>query len=143
MRAAKQIGRTTTVVNLRDEPCDVYIGRAGQGQDGYFGNPIRLVNYYNQAERERVLTEYANYFNYRVDVDAEFASRVLNLRDKRLGCFCKPLRCHGDVMAAWIDSAICTVGSGLGACDAPATTAIKLETGRVMLLCQVCARDYL
>lgn len=32
----------TRVVNIRKESCDVYIGRAGQGKDGYFGNPFRL-----------------------------------------------------------------------------------------------------
>ena len=30
------------MVNIRKESCDVYIGRAGQGKDGYFGNPFRL-----------------------------------------------------------------------------------------------------
>lgn len=134
---------TTTVVNLRAEPYDVYIGRAGQGQDGYFGNPIRLANYYNQTERERVLGQYAEYFNRRVDADVEFARRVLALRGKRLGCFCKPMRCHGDVMAAWIDSAICAEG-----CGNPATVVIDTETAypnpaKVILLCQECIRGSL
>lgn len=35
------MGRTR-VVNIRKETCDVYIGRAGYGKDGYFGNPFRL-----------------------------------------------------------------------------------------------------
>ena len=29
-----------TVVNLRSSAFDVYIGRAGHGQDGRFGNPF-------------------------------------------------------------------------------------------------------
>ena len=32
----------TTVVNLFKNKYDVYIGRAGKGQDGYFGNPFPL-----------------------------------------------------------------------------------------------------
>ena len=32
----------TRVVNIREEDYDVYIGRAGRGMDGYFGNPFRL-----------------------------------------------------------------------------------------------------
>ncbi len=32
----------TRVVNIRKKAYDVYIGRAGKGQDGYFGNPFRL-----------------------------------------------------------------------------------------------------
>ena len=35
------MGRTR-VVNIRKETCNVYIGRAGYGKDGYFGNPFRL-----------------------------------------------------------------------------------------------------
>ena len=36
----------TRVVNIRKEAYDVYIGRAGKGQDGYFGNPFRLCLLY-------------------------------------------------------------------------------------------------
>ena len=32
----------TRVVNIKEEKYDVYIGRAGRGQDGYFGNPFVL-----------------------------------------------------------------------------------------------------
>jgi hypothetical protein len=31
----------TVVVNIH-KPFDVYIGRTGRGQDGYFGNPFRM-----------------------------------------------------------------------------------------------------
>ena len=38
----KEKGNTmqTVVVNIYKEQFDVYIGRAGRGQDGYFGNPF-------------------------------------------------------------------------------------------------------
>jgi len=32
----------TVVVNINKEPFDIYIGRAGRGEDGYFGNPFRI-----------------------------------------------------------------------------------------------------
>ena len=32
----------TVVVNIHKEPFDVYIGRTGRGQDGYFGKPFRM-----------------------------------------------------------------------------------------------------
>jgi hypothetical protein len=47
----------------------------GRGEDGYFGNPFRMGQ------------------------DSEFKHRVLALKGKRLGCFCKPKACHGDVIA--------------------------------------------
>lgn len=44
------MGRTR-VVNIRKETCDVYIGRAGYGKDGYFGNPFRLEATWQKAVR--------------------------------------------------------------------------------------------
>ena len=35
--------KQTEVVNIRHAACDVYIGRAGHGEDGYFGHPFRLL----------------------------------------------------------------------------------------------------
>lgn len=91
----------TTVVNLHREPYDVYIGRAGHGHDGYFGNPFRICP---AVPRDKVLARFHAYFLERLAEDPEFRRRVLELRGKRLGCFCKPLACHGDVIAAWLDS---------------------------------------
>ena len=40
---------TTTVVNLRREAYDVYIGRPGKGLSGPFGNPYRVEEWGNRA----------------------------------------------------------------------------------------------
>ena len=73
----------TRVVNLRrGHQYDVYIGRAGNGQDGYFGNPFPLAPDY---DRERVVSLYRDYFAKRILTDAEFKSRVERLRGKALG----------------------------------------------------------
>jgi hypothetical protein len=98
----------TRVVNLRREPYDVYIGRAGHGMDGYFGNPHK-VGYCDQMTchcnhtREEALAEYRKTFYYRIENDPQFFVRILELRDKVLGCFCKPLTCHGDVIKEFLD----------------------------------------
>ena len=46
LSAAKREKRETTmqtvVVNINKEQFDIYIGRAGRGEDGYFGNPFRI-----------------------------------------------------------------------------------------------------
>lgn len=91
----------TTVVNIRRESCDQYIGRAGHGEDGYFGNPFRLDS---EDDRRECVLRYARWFRLRVERDAAFRRRVLALRGKRLGCFCKPRLCHGDVIARWVDA---------------------------------------
>lgn len=91
------------VVNLRSARYDVYIGRAGHGHDGYFGNPIRLSSrcqecglvHHTAAE---VLPCYEVYARRRLKRDTVFRSRVAELRGKVLGCFCRPGPCHGDVL---------------------------------------------
>lgn len=91
----------TQVIHVKDsKPGDVYIGRAGKGQDGYFGNPYRLTD---ESRRAEVIAKYAQHFQERLR-DPEFKRRVLELKGKRLVCFCAPKPCHGDVIAAWLNS---------------------------------------
>jgi hypothetical protein len=87
----------TRVANLRVEPYDVYIGRAGKGQDGYFGNPYTL-----REHGQKALELYRSYFEARLS-DPAFRARVEGLRGKVLGCFCKPGPCHGDIIAAYLN----------------------------------------
>jgi len=87
----------TRVVNLHHQRYDVYIGRAGRGEDGYFGNPVPV-----RTDRARAIEEYEAYFLARITTDATFRERVLALRGLTLGCFCKPHACHGDVIARWL-----------------------------------------
>lgn len=90
----------TTVVNLYREPYDVYIGRPGKGQDGYFGNPFPPGK---DMAREDSIDTFRAYFLERLKSDAEFSAQVETLRGKRLGCFCKPKACHGDVIVAYLE----------------------------------------
>jgi Domain of unknown function (DUF4326) len=102
-RHQKDKGRTTmqtVVVNIYKEQFDAYIGRAGQGEDGYFGNPFRMAN---EISREDTVEKFQRYFTARIEKDVEFRRRVLALKGKRLGCFCKPQACHGDVIADWLN----------------------------------------
>lgn len=74
---------------------DVYIGRAGKGQSGYFGNPFVL----NAGEtRGSTIERYEKYARERIKTDTEFRTNVRKLYGKRLFCFCKPHACHGDVL---------------------------------------------
>ena len=41
---------------------------------------------------------------YFVDENPEFRKSVMLLKGKRLGCYCKPKECHGDVIKEWIKS---------------------------------------
>lgn len=98
----------TVLANIKFcEPYDVYIGRPGHGLDGYFGNPAEKNAKCPQCgekhtTREACIECYKSYFTHRVSADAEFKRRVLALRGKRLGCFCTPAPCHGEVILNWL-----------------------------------------
>ncbi len=93
--------QATRVVNIRKEDYDLYIGRAGKGEDGYFGNPIKLEP---GEGRGATLERYKEFFYNRLQSDPEFKERVENLKGLTLGCFCKPNPCHGDIIKEYLDS---------------------------------------
>lgn len=93
--------KETRVVNINKESYDIYIGRAGRGQDGYFGNPVRLEN---GAPKGSTLENYKSYFMNRLENDPQFKQKVHALKGKVLGCFCKPGPCHGDIIKAYLDT---------------------------------------
>lgn len=82
----------TRVVNLKKEKYDVYCGRGSK-----WGNPF-VMNNYSQAERDRVCDEYEKWF-----WTTDLPNQIHELKDKVLGCFCKPLRCHCDFLAREAD----------------------------------------
>ena len=85
----------TTVVNLRYSRFDQYIGRGSP-----FGNPYPITA---EEGRDEVIRKFEVDFRARLERDPEFLREVLALRGKVLGCHCKPLRCHGDIIAAFLN----------------------------------------
>lgn len=84
----------TKVVNIKNgDEFDVYIGRKGHGQTGYFGNP------FNEGSRSKRIQQFKEYAIDRINTDPEYKEKIKELYGKRLGCFCHPLPCHGDVLA--------------------------------------------
>ncbi len=81
----------TRVVNVKHEDCDVYIGRAMPGRPGsLFANRYRIGP---DGTRAEVLAK------HREDAlnNPELLAQLESLRGKRLGCWCKPQDCHGDL----------------------------------------------
>lgn len=99
----------TEVLNIRhlkNKPY-VYIGRgAGAchmnntpvGVKGWLGNPYVI------HEREINIAMFKADFLKRIAEDEVFREHVLKLRGETLGCFCRPQRCHGDVIAEFLDA---------------------------------------
>lgn len=93
------------IINIRTNPNVVYtyIGRAGHGLDGYFGNPVvpgircpqcRLVH----GAPGSTIACFELYARARLAADPVYAARVRELHGKVLGCFCSPRPCHGHVL---------------------------------------------
>lgn len=85
----------TTIVNLKTDAYDVRIDRRS-----IFGNPFAVGR---DGTRAEVIEKYAAYFYGRIETDRRFRAAVERLRGKRLGCWCKPLPCHGDVIARYLE----------------------------------------
>lgn len=82
---------TTHVVHCKREPFDVYIGRPSK-----WGNPFTIGR---DGTRAEVIEKYRGYISHRKDL----LSQLGELKGKRLGCFCAPLACHGDVLRELVD----------------------------------------
>ena len=83
------------VVNIRREPYDVYIGRGSM-----FGNPFPITK---EHTRQMVIDWYREWFYDQLRIP-EFREAVENLRGKRLGCYCKPAQCHGDIIVEFLEN---------------------------------------
>lgn len=89
------------VHNLRED-FDVYIGREvpERGIRGSkWGNPFAMADD-SDHERERVIAAYREW----VVTQPELMSSLEQLRGRRLGCWCRPKRCHGDVLVALLEA---------------------------------------
>ena len=85
----------TRVVHCKKEPYDVYIGRPT-----IFGNPHRISA---KMDRPTVIALYRTYLRERMKRDEKFRNAILSLKGKVIGCWCKPLQCHGDVIVEIVE----------------------------------------
>ena len=74
------------VVNIRHEDYDVRIARPSK-----WGNPFQMGR---DGSRKQVIHMYEVHIRRRPDLLAALPE----LAGKRLGCYCKPEACHGDVL---------------------------------------------
>lgn len=86
----------TDYQGLKSTPEYEYIGR-----NSYWGNPYSM--YEDGDDREEVIRKFKYDFDYEKFPKKE-KKEVYKLAGKRLGCFCKPLACHGDILADFLNS---------------------------------------
>jgi len=92
-----------TVVNRRTSDFDVYIGRGSRwGNDWSHVEGTQAL--FMAASREQAIQLYRERLWLQIVAGEVTLSDLAALNGKRLGCYCKPLACHGDVLvaaAAW------------------------------------------
>ena len=85
----------TEVVNCKTDQYDVLVDRTT-----IFGNPFKEWKW----GRDGCIKKFETYFYQRIERDPEWRAKVMELAGKRLGCHCKPLACHGDIYADWLNA---------------------------------------
>ena len=88
----------TTLINLR-----TYRGKKDYvliDRRTIFGNPYPITS---ACTREQSVAKYKVYFYNRIARDPHFLLQVLNLKGKKLACWCTLLLCHGDIIIEFLD----------------------------------------
>ena len=91
----------TRVVKCGREDYDVYIGRPSE-----WGNPFtHIKDRTTRAEflvrtREEAIEKYRHW----IKQQPHLLEKLESLRGKKLGCWCKPKSCHGDVLVQMLNS---------------------------------------
>lgn len=84
----------TRVVHVKEKH-DVYIGRPSE-----WGNPYTHIKdkttkaQFVTKSREEAISRYREW----ILIQPHLLSKLETLRGKRLGCWCKPKSCHGDIL---------------------------------------------
>lgn len=89
----------TRVVNKRFQEYDVYTGRGSK-----WGNPYTHIKGKTKAEflvdsREESIDKYEEW----IRKQPELLKDLHELKGKRLGCFCRSHKCHGDIPVELIE----------------------------------------
>ena len=86
-----------------EDPDNLYIGRRGivfvnkeryPKQDSKWCNPFKVTK---KQDRETCCSFYMDYIIEKI-IDDPVKYDINELRNKRLGCWCCPLECHGDYL---------------------------------------------
>lgn len=98
----------TIVVNCIKDFYDIYIGRPGAlhgppefgSWEQHFGNPFKIYRDGNRKTTIKKCEKWLRGTAYKV-VEPKRRKWILKnlhrLKNKRLGCYCSPLACHGDI----------------------------------------------
>jgi len=90
---------------------NVYIGRGGilvidnvrfPKENSIWANPYKIDDS-NGITRDNVIEKYRTYIIQKIENNDVLKQKLLQMKGKTLGCWCKPEACHGDVLVELID----------------------------------------
>jgi len=93
---------------MLEKKSNVYIGRARvvfiDGiryplEDSIWANPYKITE---TQPREKVLELYREYIEKKLNLEPKLIEKLKELDGKKLGCWCKPECCHGDILVELI-----------------------------------------
>ena len=82
-------------VNLKTQSCDIRIDRKTR-----WGNPFIIGK---DGNRDDVIAKYRTWLWDEIKAERISVKDLAELHDRKLGCHCAPLPCHGDVLTAAAD----------------------------------------
>lgn len=90
---------TPQLLNLRDTKGRVPAGAVRIDRRTRWGNPYR-IGVGNAPSRNDVIERYRAYLKDRIERGEIALEHLAELHGKTLACWCAPLPCHGEVLAA-------------------------------------------
>lgn len=94
-----------TVVNKYKEPFDVYIGRGSVWGNDYSHLPETKASH-KVDTRDEAVECYRDQLWDSICSGKITIDMLKSLNGKRLGCFCKPKSCHGDIIVKAVEWAM-------------------------------------
>jgi len=91
----------TKIVHCGRDEYDVYIGRPSKWGNPFSHKPSSLAEV-KVATRQEAIDKYREWIRSQPDLMAALEE----LRGKRLGCWCRPKLCHGDVLLELLGESI-------------------------------------
>ena len=83
---------TTRIVHCKKESYDIYIGRPSK-----WGNPFQIGK---DGTPEEAIEKFRNW----IITQPNLLKDLHEIKGKTLGCWCKPKRCHGDILVELIET---------------------------------------
>lgn len=89
----------TTLVNIaKTQEYDVYIGRGSKWGNPYSSKKSKFKVMMVETEKEAM-----DMYRKHILNSPKLLNDLHELKGKRLGCFCKPKACHGDILIELIE----------------------------------------